>query len=123
MRNEPEHPGCSNVRARYFPPVRRVGAGRLCFPVGASLLAKPPNSMHAHRKKRTDRDAEFMRHWEAIASCDEAVRALGIAGLQQFLANDQRKYHSRVAAALAVLGRLENGSVVEQTLTPVIADA
>ncbi len=84
------------------------------------------NYLSTRERERLDRAASDMEHiWEGIAqSSDPQKQAASIAGLLHFLHPDNHEFHTRVAAALALAGRMERKlPVVMQTLAPVLERA
>ena len=78
------------------------------------------------------RNADHLTHattqlnqlWEGLASQEDEKVASSIAGLQQFLTNDYKGFHARIAAGLALSSRLEDKTrIVRKTLRPVLEQA
>lgn len=62
--------------------------------------------------------------WEGLASQDDEKVASSIAGLQQFLTNDYKEFHARIAGGLALSSRREDKTrIVRKTLRPVLEQA
>lgn len=98
-----------------------VGAGIVIALSGA--LVGLNQFLEIRAKARADQAADTMRHaWEGVTSKDLKVRAGSIAGLQPFLSKDKADFHERVAAALALAGRLDGAgeAAIQRTLVPVI---
>ena len=76
----------------------------------------------SRRREQLDRLAnDLNKLWDGLTDSDDNIRAGSIAGLQHFLSPEKKEFHSRVASALALVGRLDDNSlVVQRTLTPVI---
>jgi glycosyltransferase involved in cell wall biosynthesis/uncharacterized protein YjbI with pentapeptide repeats len=76
------------------------------------------------KKERLEEAAgELTELWKGIVSSEMNVRAASIAGLQHFLEEEKAEYHPRVAAALALVGRLENSDAVVATTFSRIVEA
>ena len=74
------------------------------------------------RKEQLDRLAnDLNKLWDGLTSDNQNARAGSIAGLQHFLSPDKKEFYERVGSALALVGRLDDNTlVVQRTLTPVV---
>ncbi len=81
------------------------------------------NSKERERLDRTSKDFENL--WAAIGRSDDThAQASAIAALQSYLSDDKNEYHDRVAAALALVGRMpDKTKLVEETLKPILESA
>ena len=101
-----------------------AGVGLLVTVAGIWIgFAQYLTSKERDRMDRASKDLEHL--WEGIASHgDSNKQAAAIAALQHFLSPDKEEYHDRVAAALALAGRIENRSgLVNRTLRPIVESA
>jgi len=77
--------------------------------------------IRARTRERLDRAAiDFASMWEGLSSEEADKRAGSVAALTDFLSEDKAEFHTRVASALALVGRMKNKEVVNRTITPVI---
>ncbi|TCV76914.1 MULTISPECIES: glycosyltransferase [Methylomonas] len=81
--------------------------------------------MDVRRGEISDRDSQNINAlWEGIVSSEQNVRARSIAGLRHYLTLEKKEHHPRVAAALALVGRMDNNTeLVKATLAPVLEKA
>jgi glycosyltransferase involved in cell wall biosynthesis len=82
--------------------------------------------MAAKERERLDRASKDLENlWEGISmSRSVEAQAAAIATLQHFLSPDKQEYHGRVAAALALVGRMkERPKLVEETFKPIVEKA
>lgn len=80
----------------------------------------------AKDRERLDRaSSDLEKLWEGVAKSDNpTAQAAAIASLQHFLSADKSEYHDRVAAALALVSRMERRQqIVNDTLRPVVEKA
>lgn len=76
------------------------------------------------QRERLDRASnDLTALWKGITSQSQNERAGSFAGLLHYLRGDMKDYHSRVAAALALAGRLDNDSTARRTLRPIVEEA
>lgn len=80
----------------------------------------------AKERERLDRASKDLESlWEGLATAGSGhTQAASIAALQHFLLPDKAEYHDRVAAALALVARMDDRpAIVDSTLRPILEKA